>query len=179
MPIKAITPQAARQLMENGGLLVDVRAEDEHKREHIAHALPIPLERLAGQPLPVNNATAVIFYCRSGNRTQINSHILAAHTSCDAYVLEGGLDAWKKSGLPVIVDASQPLELSRQVHIAAGSMIVLGTILGVTVTPWFYALSGFVGAGLLFAGISRFCGLARVLMKMPWNRHTPAATVTS
>ncbi|HUH87492.1 MAG TPA: rhodanese family protein, partial [Pusillimonas sp.] len=90
------------------------------------------------------------------------------------YVLEGGLDAWKKAGLPVVVDTSQPLELQRQVQIAAGSMIVLGTVLGATVSPWFYLLAGFVGAGLVFAGVSGFCGLARVLMKMPWNRRTLA-----
>lgn len=76
----------------------------------------------------------------------------------------------QKAGLPVVVDASHPLELQRQVQIAAGSLIVLGAVLGTTVSPWFHALSGLVGAGLLFAGVSGFCGLARVLMRMPWNR---------
>lgn len=175
MSVKSITPQAASQLIDSGALLIDIRAADEHAREHIAQALHIPLERLAERPLPINNAAAVIFYCRSGNRTQMNAQTLAANTSCDAYVLTGGLDAWKKSGLPVITDASQPLELSRQVHIAAGSLIVLGTTLGATLNPWFYALSGFVGAGLVFAGLSGFCGLARVLMKMPWNRKALTA----
>ncbi|HUG60114.1 MAG TPA: rhodanese family protein [Candidimonas sp.] len=171
MSLKSITPQAARELIESGALLVDIRAADEHAREHIAQALHVPMERLTEQPLSVNDAEAVIFYCRSGNRTKINAQTLAANTSCQAYVLKGGLDAWKKSGLPVIANPSQPLELSRQVHITAGSMIVLGTLLGATVNPWFFAISGFVGAGLVFAGLSGFCGLARVLMKMPWNRR--------
>lgn len=73
--------------------------------------------------------------------------------------------------LVVVADASQPLELQRQVQIAAGSLIVLGAVLGVAVSPWFHALSAFVGAGLVFAGASGFCGLARVLMRMPWNRN--------
>ena len=104
----------------------------------------------------------------------MNASALGACTTCDAYVLEGGLDAWKKAGLPVLADASQPLELQRQVQIAAGSLIVLGAVLGATVSPWFHALSGFVGAGLVFAGVSGFCGLARVLMRMPWNRNALA-----
>lgn len=73
-----------------------------------------------------------------------------------------------------MTDASQPLELQRQVQIGAGSMILLGVILGTTVAPGWYALSGFVGAGLIMAGVTGFCGLARVLMKMPWNKNSAA-----
>ena len=86
------------------------------------------------------------------------------------YILEGGLDGWKKAGLPVVRDAKQPLELQRQVQIGAGSRILLGVILGSLVAPGWYALSGFVGAGLIMAGVSGFCGLARVLLVMPWNK---------
>lgn len=175
MSPKSIAPQAASQLMGSGAVLIDIRAANEHAREHIAQALHVPLEQLTSQPPALGSASAVVFYCRSGNRTQINAATLAACTACDTYILEGGLDGWKKAGLPVIADTSQPLELSRQVHIAAGSLIVLGTILGAAVNPWFHALSGFVGAGLIFAGVSGFCGMARVLMKMPWNRKMPAA----
>jgi rhodanese-related sulfurtransferase len=96
---------------------------------------------------------------------------LAECASCDVYVLDGGMDAWKRSGLPTVIDASQPMELSRQVHIAAGLLVLLGVILGTVVSPWFYILSGFVGAGLVFAGLSGFCGMARLLMKAPWNRR--------
>lgn len=38
-----------------------------------------------------------------------------------------------------------------------------------------HLLSGFVGAGLMFAGISGFCGLARLLVRMPWNRKAMTA----
>lgn len=171
---KLLTPTVAGQRMAEGALLVDIRSTQEHAREHIAQAINIPLEQLNQRPAALQGANAVIFHCRSGNRTQLNAQTLQACTDGETYVLEGGLDAWKKAGLPVVVDASQPLELQRQVQIAAGSMIVLGTVLGATVSPWFYLLAGFVGAGLVFAGVSGFCGLARVLMKMPWNRRTLA-----
>ena len=174
MTLKSISPQAARELLAQGAVLVDIRSPDEYARMHIPQARRISLESLRQGVLSTESAAAVIFHCRSGNRTRLGAEALAACTPGEAYVLEGGLDAWKKAGLPVEADASQPLELQRQVQIVAGSLIVLSVTLGATVSPWFYALAGFVGAGLIFAGISGFCGLARVLMKMPWNRRSIA-----
>ena len=170
MSLKPISPKAAQNLVNQGAVLIDIRAADEHARERIAQARNVPMAQLKEGTLPVQGASAVIFHCRSGNRTQLNAQALGACAACDAYVLEGGLDAWKKAGLPVVADTSQPLELQRQVQIAAGALIVLGAVLGATVSPWFHALSGFVGAGLVFAGVSGFCGMARVLVHMPWNR---------
>ncbi len=174
MSLKSISPQAASELMNQGAVLVDIRAADEHARERIAAARHVSMDRLQSGGMPLDDASTVIFHCRSGNRTRVNASALRACVACDAYVLEGGLDAWKKAGLPVVADTSQPLELQRQVQIAAGSLIVLGAVLGATVSPWFHALSGFAGAGLVFAGVSGFCGLARVLMRMPWNRNALA-----
>lgn len=170
MSLKPLSPQAIRQHLDQGALLVDIRSADEYAREHIAQARHIPMEQFSKGTAALQNAKTIIFHCRSGNRTRMNAQALSACVTGDAYVLEGGLDAWKKAGLPVVADASQPLELQRQVQIAAGSMIVLGTALGAMVSPWFFLLSGFVGVGLVFAGVSGFCGLARLLMKMPWNR---------
>ena len=96
---------------------------------------------------------------------------LAAAAQCEAYVLEGGLEAWKRAGLPVRADSAQPLELMRQVQIAAGSAVVLGVALGALMSPWFYLFPALVGAGLIFAGATGFCGLARLLQAMPWNRR--------
>ncbi|MGO4392320.1 rhodanese family protein [Variovorax sp. M-6] len=171
MAVESLTPEGARERIAQGAVLVDIRAADEFAREHIAQAHHIPMAQLAARQLPAGETGAVIFYCRSGNRTRINAVALGACAPGDAYVLEGGLDGWKKAGLPVVSDASQPLELARQVQIAAGSLIVAGAVLGATVSPWFHLLSGFVGAGLVFAGVSGFCGMARVLLKMPWNRN--------
>ena len=174
MSVRIVSPQNAHELIGRGAVLVDIRAADEYAREHIAQAHNISMERLAGGGLPAGEIDAVIFHCRSGNRTRTNAGALGACARGEVYVLEGGLDAWKKAGLPVIVDAAQPLELSRQVQIVAGSVVVLGAVLGATVAPWFHALSALVGAGLVFAGLSGFCGLARVLMRMPWNRRAAA-----
>ena len=170
MPFSTLKPQAVVELLKQGALLVDIRSADEYARCHIAQAKHIPMEQLVSKHPLLEDAQAVIFHCRSGNRTQLNGPALAACVAGKAYVLQGGLDAWEQAGLPVVVDASQPLELSRQVQIAAGAVVVLGYVLGTWVSPALHLISGFVGAGLIFAGLSGFCGLARVLMKMPWNR---------
>ncbi|MGQ3180138.1 MAG: rhodanese-like domain-containing protein, partial [Blastomonas fulva] len=115
MSLKSISPQTASELVNQGAVLVDIRAADEHARERIATARHVSMDRLRSGGLPLDGAPAFIFHCRSGNRTRVNASVLGACTACDAYVLEGGLDAWKKAGLPVVADASQPLELQRQV----------------------------------------------------------------
>ena len=91
-----------------------------------------------------------------------------------AYIVDGGLDAWKAAGLPVEEDRGQPLELMRQVQIAAGSLVLTSVALGFLVGPAFFGLSGFVGAGLLLAGATGWCGMARLLAGMPWNRRALA-----
>ena len=105
MSLKSISPQAASELVNQGAVLVDIRAANEHARERIATACHVPMDRLRSGGLPLDGAPAVIFHCRSGNRTRVNASVLGACTACDAYVLEGGLDAWKKAGLPVVADA--------------------------------------------------------------------------
>jgi rhodanese-related sulfurtransferase len=152
---------------------VDIREPDEHARARIPGAHNLPLSRLAEAEIAVQAGKPVLFHCRSGARTAGASDQLAAKAGpCEAYVVEGGLDAWKSAGLPVAEDRRQPIELMRQVQIAAGSMIVLGVVLGMLVAPGFYLLSGFVGAGLVFAGVTGTCGMASVLRLMPWNRET-------
>lgn len=168
---------AARLIREQGALLVDVREPDEHARAKIPGATNLPLSRLHEAELAVQDGKPVLFHCRSGARTAGNAAALAskAGETCQAFIVEGGLDAWKAAGLPVAEDRRQPLELMRQVQISAGSLVVLGVALGAAVHPGFYALSGFVGAGLVFAGVTGTCGLARVLRMMPWNRGLAAA----
>ena len=83
--------------------------------------------------------------------------------------VEGGTQAWDGAGLPVI-RGKKSMSLERQVRIAAGFLVVLGTILGWLVHPGFYGISAFVGAGLVFAGITDTCGMGMVLAKMPWNQ---------
>ena len=89
-------------------------------------------------------------------------------------MLGGGIAAWKAAGLPVLRDHRKPIEMMRQVQIVAGILVLIGVGLGATVDPKFFALSGFVGAGLVFAGATGTCGMARLLALAPWNKAAQA-----
>lgn len=170
MSLTPISAADAQSMIAKGAALVDIREPDEHARARIPGARSMPLARLE----KIQNVPAVIWHCRSGMRTQANAGALAENSGCDAYFLEGGLDAWRKAGLPVLENRHAPLEIMRQVQITAGLLVLSGVILGFAVNPAFFGLSAFVGAGLMFAGISGWCGMARLLALMPWNRR-PAA----
>ena len=166
-----IDPQSlARKLKSRELTLIDIREPDEYAREHIEGAVSLPLSRLEAGHVALRGATPVAFTCRTGMRTNSNCDRLAAYVGEPAFVLDGGLDGWKKAGLATNADRKAPLEIMRQVQITAGAIVVTGVILAATVNPAFIWLSGFIGAGLVFAGSTGWCGMAKLLSVMPWNR---------
>jgi len=172
MTAKSVTPSEAQQLIKNGSLLIDIRESAEFLREHIPGALRGPLSEIAaGKSIDgVPADRPVIFHCLAGSRTAQNADaLIRAVNSTPALLLAGGITAWKSANLPTIEDKKQPLPVMRQVQIAAGTLILAGVILGYTVDKNGFLLSGLVGAGLLFAGISGWCGMAILLSRMPWN----------
>ena len=179
MSIPQILPLEAKRRLEAGtAVLIDIREPAEYARENIAEARLVPLSVFGPDKFVQERAaaTSIIFHCQSGNRTCMNFDKLEAAGLPDIYVLEGGLGAWKEAGLPTRLDRKQPIELQRQVMIAAGSLILTGFILGTLVSPWFIAIPVFMGCGLLFAGVTGRCGLATLLMLMPWNKAATART---
>lgn len=169
MTMKTVKAAEAKTLKDRGAVIIDIREPGEFAREHIAGAENAPLSTI-GKAKAHKAGEIVVFHCKTGMRTKANAAQLPAG-GCEAYILEGGIDAWKSAGLGVETDTSQPIEIMRQVHIVAGSLVVIGVLLAVLVHPAFVLLSAFVGAGLLFAGVSGFCGMAKLLGLMPWNRH--------
>lgn len=170
--LTTLTPKAlAERLSRRAAVLVDIREPDEFARRHIKGALSRPLSALEAAHLKIEPGRDVVFTCRSGMRTGANCARLADTVDGEAFVLEGGVDGWAAAGLPVETDAKAPLEIMRQVQIGAGSLVVLGVLLGIVAHPGFLGLSAFVGAGLIFAGATGFCGMARLLALAPWNRR--------
>ena len=166
-----LSPQDVQGRLAAGrAVLVDIREPDEFARVHIPSALSQPLSALERAHLTVDPGTDVIFTCRTGMRTAGACDRLAARVKGDAYVLEGGLEAWTKAGLPIEQNRKAPLEINRQVQITAGLLILTGVALGFVVSPLWFGLSAFVGAGLTFAGMTGTCRMARLLMLAPWNR---------
>jgi rhodanese-related sulfurtransferase len=163
--IEEVTPERLDELIRGDGVrVVDVREPAEHAREHLPGAELAP----AGRGVPTDGRTAV-FYCRTGQRSRAVAE-RAARKDRRVHHLAGGIEAWKKAGKPVVVAPDAPMAIMRQVQVVAGSFVVLGVALGFFVSAWWLALSAFVGCGLMFAGLTGWCGMAKLLARMPWNR---------
>ncbi|MFD1333933.1 rhodanese-like domain-containing protein, partial [Methylopila musalis] len=108
--------------------------------------------------------------CASGVRARKAAERLVAAGFTQVEVVEGGLAAWRTAGLPVTEGQGGVISLERQVRIAAGSLVVLGVLIAATLTSWGLLLAGFVGAGLVFAGVTDTCGLGLLLARATWNR---------
>ena len=164
---QTISPAEAQRRIEAGAVLIDIRNPDEYARAHIPCARNLPLTQIGR----IEGAPEVIFHCKSGMRTSANAQALEATTDAPVFLLEGGFDAWQKAGLDYKVDKAQPLEIIRQVQIGAGSLVLLGVLLGFLVSPALFGLAAFVGAGLVMAGTTGWCGMAKLLALAPWNRR--------
>jgi rhodanese-related sulfurtransferase len=182
MSVTTISPRRLAELCQSGEIdLLDVRTPVEFRELHAEGARNVPLDRLdpaavmqgrGGKPLYV--------ICRSGSRGRQACERFLAAGFTDVVNVEGGTVAWAECGLPV-VRGKKAVSLERQVRIAAGSLVLLGVLLGWLVHPAFLALSGFVGAGLVFSGVTDTCGMGLLPARMPWNRvkDTPADCSTT
>ena len=156
--------------------LIDVRTPAEHGEIHIPGSQLMPLDRLDAGAVKsaAGNPGQCVLVCRSGKRAEQAYQKLAAAGCDNLVILDGGVTAWESAGLPVN-RGQKAISLERQVRIAAGALVLTGVILGTWVHPGFYGLSAFVGAGLMFAGITDWCGMAMILAKMPWNQRAGGA----
>ena len=108
--------------------------------------------------------------CQSGGRARKAIEKLERAGVQGCVLVEGGTQAWMDAGLPVNRGESKVLPLMRQVQITIGIVSATGAALALAVNPWFALLPLITGCGLLFAGVTGYCGLALLLAKMPWNR---------
>jgi rhodanese-related sulfurtransferase len=159
--------------------LIDVRTPLEFREVHLEIARNIPLDRLDVQAVMQarNGSSAEPLYviCRSGGRGQQACEKFRQAGYANVVNIEGGTMACVETGLPM-VRGKGGMSLERQVRIAAGSLVLLGAALAWFVHPAFIGLSAFIGAGLVFAGITDTCGMGMLLARMPWNQCGPAAT---
>lgn len=172
-----IDPDSAHRLLESKtpGQLVDVREVFEVDSLRVEGALNLPLSRLKELAGRLDPKVPVYLLCRSGSRAASAAAQLTALGHRDVFIVSGGLNAWMASGKPVVRGEGKVWSLERQVRFVAGLMAFAGAALGFTVSPrWFY-LSGFVGLGLMFAGLTDICAMALILAKMPWNKGSGAS----
>jgi rhodanese-related sulfurtransferase len=151
--------------------IVDVRFAGEYAGGRIAGARPMPLAELAKRHHEFDRETPIVLVCVTGQRSTRARDQLERLGFTNVASMTGGMRAWTVAGLPVERDARAPWALERQVRIAAGGLVLLGVGLGWFVHPLFLGLSAFVGAGLVFAGVTDWCGMGLLLARAPWNRR--------
>lgn len=174
MTVTTISPQQLAKLRSSAQIdLVDVRTPVEFREVHVADARNIPLDRLDPAALMRDRNGSghepLYLICRSGSRGRQACEKFLAAGFTNVVNVEGGTSAWVECGLPV-VRGKQMMSLERQVRIAAGALVLLGVVLSWLVHPAFVALSGVIGAGLIFAGVTDTCGMGLLLARMPWNQ---------
>ncbi len=169
-----LSPKTVSEKLANDGpkvCFIDVRSEDEFKSGHVPGATCIPLDKIECGTAEPPKDRLVILSCQSGKRSARAREILRSKGYENITEMEGGFSAWAAHGLPVN-RTRRAIPVIRQVLLTAGLMVFASSILGLTVSPVFFAIPIFMGAGLTFAGATGWCGLAYLLERMPWNRSS-------
>lgn len=183
MSVATINPQQLFQAIQNGQPveLIDVRTPVEFREVHVEFARNVPLDQLdAAKVADGRSGSSQPLYviCRSGSRGKQACEMLQAAGYTNVVNVEGGTKAWDEAGLPV-VRGQKAMSLERQVRIAAGTLVLVGALLGYFAHPYWIGLSAFAGAGLIFAGVTDTCGMAMLLARMPWNLVADAPSESS
>jgi rhodanese-related sulfurtransferase len=169
-----ITPRRALEITSDnsGAILLDVRTPSEFSARRAAGARNIPLDTIpsaikAGE-LPKD--ITICLLCEKGGRAAIAADHLLKAGHHNVHVVTGGTEAWAKESLPLTGTGRNAISIERQVRIGAGILVLTGVILGFLIHPAFFGLSAFIGAGLIFAGVTDWCGMGLLLARAPWNR---------
>jgi rhodanese-related sulfurtransferase len=183
MSITTIYPKQLLEIVQAGQdvELIDVRTPVEFREVHVSFARNVPLDQLDVAKLAGarNGASYPLYFiCQSGGRGKQACEKLLAAGYTNVVNVEGGTQAWDQAALPV-VRGKKAISLERQVRIAAGSLVLIGSLPSYFAHPYWIALPAFVGAGLLFSGITDTCGMGMLLARMPWNQvpNKPATNV--
>lgn len=174
MTISTISPKQLYELTQSGQSieLIDVRTPVEYREVHVPFARNLPLDQLDAAQLTAGrkgSSDPLYVICRSGSRGKQACEKIQAAGFTHVVNVEGGTMAWDQAGLPV-TRGEKAISLERQVRIAAGLLVLIGSALGAFVHPYWIGLSAFIGAGLIFAGITDTCGMGMLLARMPWNQ---------
>jgi len=171
--MKTITPVELQKILtaQPSTPVIDVRTPVEFAEVHVPEAHNVPLDELKPDSLQLQKDQPVYLLCRTGGRATRAVDKFAREGFAQPILVEGGTLAWIEANLPVTRGIAKVISLERQVRIVAGSLVLIGAVLGWFVHRGFFGLSAFVGAGLVFAGITDFCGMGLLLGRMPWNKN--------
>lgn len=172
MTIKNINCETLKNwLNSDEAILIDVREPAENEARKIEGSYLIPLAQISKKSLPNLGTKKLVIHCHSGKRSfAACSKILSEDPNLEVYNLEGGILSWINNNNQTQTSKKFFLPLDRQTQLTIGIVVLSGSLLGYFVNSLFFILPSFFGAGLCFAGITGWCGLAILLSKMPWNK---------
>ncbi|OZY84492.1 hypothetical protein CBP51_14920 [Cellvibrio mixtus] len=156
--------------------ILDVRTAAEVKAASLPDCLHIPLHELTAERLQSEiaakgkNGAQIFLLCQAGRRAEMAAEQLQGKFNAELVIIEGGMNAVKQSNIPLAEQGKNVIPLERQIRIVAGLLVITGAALGTWVNPAFYGLSAFVGAGLVFAGVTDICAMGMLIAKAPWNK---------
>jgi rhodanese-related sulfurtransferase len=181
--VSTITPQQLHDMLEKDrvGQLLDVRSMAEYRAGHIPGAQLIPIEEVSAEAVlqhfkraDLGHEETLSVTCEAGPRAQKAVERLQQAGLDNLTLVEGGTQGWKQAGLPMR-HCANAISLERQVQIAIGALLVMKVWLGFSVHELFFAIGAVIGAGLIVAGTTRWCGMAQLMARMPWNRGADCA----
>ena len=161
-----------REQLENGDIhLVDVREQVEFAGSRVAEARSLPLSELEKRHTELDHSKPIYVMCRTGRRSAEAQKLLARLGFQNVINVSGGIEEWRKNRLPIERDEKAPWSIERQVRFAAGALVLSGVLLSIFVHPYFIAVPGLIGLGLVITAAIDWCGMGLLIAKMPWNRR--------
>ena len=158
-------------------VVIDLRTPAEVEKERLEDCHCIPVHEINTENVKSllqekgkNSSETIYLLCQSGKRAEMATQKLATDDELKTVILHGGLNAIKSEGETTITSKRKVIPLERQVRITAGALVLTGIVLGFAVNPSLFYLSAFVGAGLVFSGITDTCPMAMLIARMPWNQ---------
>lgn len=179
-------PEQLYERMRSGQstFLLDVRSPAEYAAAHIPGALSLPLDTLDAKTLaerlgdPGAGTDEPLFLtCQAGLRAERAAEKLRDAGYTNLVLLEGGTHAWDRRALPM-QRGRNGISLERQAQVTIGSLLILKVVFGFAVSELFFVGGALIGAGLIVAGMTHWCGMVQLLARMPWNRGAPLAEAT-
>lgn len=171
--IVSISSEEASKLIMNNKckcVVIDVRNPDEYATGAIKNAINIPLQHFNDEKIKDLDTDIIIINCKSGMRSCNACEKLTDTFGKTIYSLEGGFIAWKNYG-GAIQSTGCKYSIMQQVMMIAGGIVVFASLMVLVSSSNWVWLAGLIGAGLFFAGITGYCGMAKLLSYMPWNKQ--------
>ncbi len=165
------SPKETAEALKKGGVLIDVREPGEFQTESVEGSINIPLSSFGATYSKLKSSETTYVLCQVGARAASAAAHLAQKGFPSVIVVSGGINAWKHEDLPTMRGARHIWPMERQVRFAAGLLILTGIGLSF-INPWFLGISAFVGCGLVFSGLTGWCGMALILAHFPWNKNS-------